>query len=316
MLSAFDHLLVVRARLLRVDRHATTCEPEMYRLFLLPRDWGRATGSVDGAANQGSFYGTFLGFFLLFSMPFEQGLKMLFIIYAVFALGGALLIWMKVPETLSVSRSKDVLPDSDRLDRGGIARLMAIVFLTGISYAMISPLLMIFLQDKFTGDVRTLATVFIPAALVYSFLPGRLGNLSDRFGRAPLMAFGLVLAGVVSLFMPGLNSLLVLSVLWVMEALGFVMAAPAESALVADLTGRMVRGRGYGMYTFAQGMGWVVGPVLGGWLYDATSHAVPFYLNGILLFMGAGLVPFLLKWNSIRECFLSIQVSTLCPALE
>jgi MFS family permease len=175
-----------------------------------------------------------------------------------------------------------------------LLRLMLIVFLTGASSSLISPLLMIFLQDRFTTDVPTLAIAFIPAALVYAYLPGRLGSLSDRFGRAPLMAIGLVGAGLVSLAMPAAGSLIFLAALWVLEAVGFSAASPAEAALVADLAGQNVRGTGYGLYMFASGVGFTLGPLIGGWLYDKAGHAIPFYINGILLFVGAGLVLWLL----------------------
>jgi MFS family permease len=173
---------------------------------------------------------------------------------------------------------------------------MLIVGLTGASIAMLSPLLLIFLQDKFTTEVSTLALAYIPAALVSSFLPSRLGGLSDRFGRAPMMAIGLVGSGVLSFFLPGLPSLLWLIALWALEALGWSMASPAQEALVADLTGSDVRGRGYGLYTFAASLGATVGPLLGGWLYDGFGHAVPFYLNGAVLMTGAILV-LLLLWR-------------------
>ena len=153
---------------------------------------------------------------------------------------------------------------------------------------------MIFLQDRFSTDVPTLARAFIPAALVYAFLPGRLGGLSDRFGRAPLMALGLVGAGLVSLCMPSTRSLPFLAALWALEALGLSAASPAEAALVADMAGQSVRGTGYGLYMFASGLGFIAGPLLGGWLYDAAGHAIPFYANGIVLFLGAGLILWLL----------------------
>jgi DHA1 family multidrug resistance protein-like MFS transporter len=153
---------------------------------------------------------------------------------------------------------------------------------------------MIFLQDRFTTNVPTLAIAYIPAALVYAYLPGHAGGLSDRFGRAPLMAIGLVGAGIVSMWMPSMTSLILLAGLWVLESVGLSAASPAEAALVADLTGENVRGTGYGLYMFASGFGLTLGPLLGGWLYDAAGHAVPFYVNGVLLFVGAGLVMWLL----------------------
>jgi MFS transporter, DHA1 family, multidrug resistance protein len=261
---------------------------------LSQHDWGRAVGSVDMSANRGGFFGSFIGFGLLLMInPFELAWKISFVVYGLMTLIACFLVWRGVPETRIVQEVALPVEDS-HLDRNRILRLMVIVLLTSISTAMISPLLMIFLQDKFTTDVGELARAFIPAAIVYAYLPGYMGGLSDRFGRTPLMAIGLVGAGIVSLLMPLMTSLVMLSGLWLLEAVGFSAASPAEGALVADLTGKNVRGTGYGLYTLASGLGLILGPLLGGWLYDSVGHAVPFYVNGITLFIGAALVLWLL----------------------
>lgn len=265
---------------------------------LSERDWGRAVGSTDMSSSRGAFFGTFIGFALMFSInPFALAWKISFGVYGLMALIASFLIWRGVPET----RPIHVPAEESHLDRNRILRLMAIVFLTGMSTSMISPLLMIFLQDRFTTDVPALATAFIPAALVYAYVPGQMGGLSDRFGRTPLMAIGLIGAGLVSLLMPSMTSLVMLSALWLLEAVGFSAASPAEGALVADLTGKNVRGTGYGLYTFASGLGLTLGPLLGGWLYDSAGHAVPFYVNGCLLFIGAFLVLWLLGGTKAKS---------------
>jgi MFS family permease len=260
------------------------------------RDRGRAVGRVDGAASFGATLGAFLGFGVFFSpLSFDAGWRLLFSLYAALALVGGLLVWRFVPETRTAPPAGEAPSDAgSAIDRPRLYRLMIVVFITGLSYSMISPLLLIFLQDRFTTDVGRLAWAYIPAALVSSFLPGRAGHLSDRLGRAPLMAAGMIGAGLVSLFVPSLSSLTVLTILWMIEAVGFSMASPAEAALVADLTGEQARGAGFGMYTFAQGIGFIIGPLLGGWLYDTAGHAFPFYLNGAVLLLASLLVWLLL----------------------
>jgi MFS family permease len=246
------------------------------------------------SANRGGFYGSFIGFGLMLMVnPFELAWKVSFIVYGVMTLIASFLTWRGVPET-RINRAASDSEAENQLDRRRIFRLLVIVLLTSISTAMISPLLMIFLQDQFTTDVRALATSFLPAAIVYSYLPGYMGGLSDRFGRTSLMAIGMIGAGIVSLLMPLMTSLVTLSGLWVLEAIGFSASSPAQGALVADLTGKNVRGTGYGLYTLASGLGLILGPLLGGWLYDTSGHAVPFYVNGLALFVGAVLVFWLL----------------------
>ena len=268
---------------------------------LSEHDWGRAVGSVDMSANRGGFFGSFLGFGLMLLVnPFELAWKISFAVYGLMTLIASFLTWRGVPETRTIQEIEAPVAEN-HLDRSRILRLLVIVLLTSISTAMISPLLMIFLQDKFTTDVAALAMAFLPAAIAYAYLPGYMGGLSDRFGRTPLMAIGLVGAGIVSLLMPLMTSLVMLSGLWLLEAVGLSASQPAQGALIADLTGRNVRGTGYGLYTLATGLGLILGPLLGGWLYDTAGHALPFYVNGITLFIGAALVLWLLGGTREKE---------------
>ena len=256
---------------------------------------GHAVGRVDEASAQGSLYGAFIGFTVLSFLPLLTGWRVLFAAYALMALAAAWLAWTNVPET---RRAQPVRAQSQQSFSWPLFRLMIIVFVTGLSTAMIGPLLLIFLQDRFTTQVEMLALAFIPSALIYSFLPSHMGRLSDRFGRVPLMAMGLAASGLVSLLLPRVPSLVWLIVLWVVEAIGLTAAAPAQEALVADLTGNEVRGTGYGLYTFAASVGATFGPLVGGWLYDAAGHATPFYLNGMVLLAGTLAVWVLLRGKS------------------
>ena len=140
-----------------------------------------------------------------------------------------------------------------------------------------------------------LATAYLPAALVWALLPPRLGKLADRFGRKPLMVLGMAVAAGSSFLIPGLASLAGLAALWALQALCYAAGDPAEQALVADLTGGDQRGRAYGLYTLAAGLGATVGPLVGGWLYEAVGPQAPFLANGVVLALCTAVLAALLK---------------------
>ena len=119
--------------------------------------------------------------------------------------------------------------------------------------------------------------------------------MSDRFGRAPMMAVGLAGSGIISLFMPALPSLIWLAVLYTASAIMWGLSEPAETAMVADLTGHERLGVGYGLYDFVENLGFAVGPLLGGVLYDTIGKGAPFYLNGVILLISAGWVLLFLR---------------------
>jgi MFS transporter, DHA1 family, multidrug resistance protein len=165
--------------------------------------------------------------------------------------------------------------------------LLAVTVITSASSAMVAPILMVFLQEKFKAGVADLAWAFFPAAIIWAVLPTRMGSLADRFGKRVLMVVALAAATVVAVLIPIASSLLLMTILWAAEAVCFSASDPASQALVADLTGSDQRGRAYGLFALAGGLGAVAGPLAGGWLYDHVSQAAPFLGNGIVLAISA-----------------------------
>ncbi|MDW7991856.1 MAG: MFS transporter [Anaerolineae bacterium] len=109
------------------------------------------------------------------------------------------------------------------------------------------------------------------------------------------MIVGLVIGALASALIPSLRNLFLLAFLWLLESVGYCISLPAERAFVADIAGEDTRGTSYGLYTFAYFLGAMVGPLAGGWLYDAVGQVAPFYLNAGVLSLGALLVGLVLK---------------------
>ena len=107
-----------------------------------------------------------------------------------------------------------------------------------------------------------------------------LGVLSDRFGRRPVILFsniGTALDYLIMALAPAL------AWLYVGRALSGVMSAsiPTASAYVADVTPPEKRAGAYGLISGAFGLGFVVGPALGGWL-GGFDPRLPFWVAAAL----------------------------------
>jgi DHA1 family tetracycline resistance protein-like MFS transporter len=107
-----------------------------------------------------------------------------------------------------------------------------------------------------------------------------LGVLSDRFGRRPVVLFsniGTALDYVIMALAP------TIAWLYAGRALSGVMSAsiPTAMAYIADVTPPEKRAGAYGMISGAFGLGFVVGPALGGWL-GGFDPRLPFWVAAAL----------------------------------
>ena len=252
---------------------------------------GRQMGRLTSRSVQGSMIGAVYGFTLLGMLPMEEAWRLAFLGYGAAALLGLALSFLHVPESLEPERRSRLPTDAVRrpLDRE-LMRLFVIVALSGFAAALIEPIYLIYLQDRFELSVQALAFAFFPAGIAFAILPNYTGRLVDRYGGAKLMALGFLSAGAVSLALPWLPGILWVAVAYTLSAVGRTLSLPAEDAMVGDRAPEADRGRIMGLKETAAAFGAALGPLAGGWVYETLAPELAFVLNGLLLLITAMLV--------------------------
>jgi len=112
------------------------------------------------------------------------------------------------------------------------------------------------------------------------------GNLSDAHGRKPVLLFSLIAMGIDYFVMALAGSVWLLFLARIVSGITGATYATAY-AYVTDLSTREKRAANFGLVGAAFGVGFVLGPALGGVLGELGTRA-PFWAAGILALANAG----------------------------
>ena len=152
-------------------------------------------------------------------------------------------------------------------------------------FVMISPLFAR-LFESFGAGVQALGTSAMAYALTATISAPFIGILADRIGRRPIILLSLaayVLAFTGYLFAASAWLLILLRGLAGLFTAGLV---PAIISSVGDLAPENRRAQWIGVVNGGASAGWVIGPYVGGLLYDHFGTVVPFVIS-IALELGA-----------------------------
>jgi MFS transporter, DHA1 family, tetracycline resistance protein len=154
------------------------------------------------------------------------------------------------------------------------------VFLDMVGFGLIMPVLPRLIENVGHVDIAAAAAIggwmfFAFSLMQFAFGP-MMGNLSDAYGRRPLLllaVFGLLIDYLIMSFAPNLFWLFVGRAFAGFCGASYVIA----NAYIADVTAPEERGKAFGLMGAAFGLGFVVGPALGGILGEFGAR-VPFYV--------------------------------------
>ncbi len=135
------------------------------------------------------------------------------------------------------------------------------------------------------------ALMFTYALMQFLFAPV-LGNLSDRLGRRPVLLVSLAALGIDYVIMGFAGTVFWLFVGRLLSGISGATYATAN-AYIADVSSEAERTRNFGLVSAAFGIGFIIGPALGGLLAEFGTRA-PFFAAAGLAFANAAYGYFIL----------------------
>lgn len=201
----------------------------------------------------------------------------------------------------------------DRRSRTPLLLMALTVFIDLTGFGIILPLLPFWAERLGANPVEVglILTLYALAQLIFTPL---LGGLSDRYGRRPVIIGSLLIEAVGFALTALAGSLPLLLAARFIGGIGASNIGSAQ-AVVADTTPAEGRARGMGLIGAAIGMGFVVGPAIGGVLAGTGAGAeLPFWVAMGVALLNALLVTLLLP-ETRRRASTSHHAAGATPAV-
>ena len=181
--------------------------------------------------------------------------------------------------------------------------ILITLLLDVMSLGIIIPVFPKLVEGFMAGDTAGAASVFgvfgIAWALMQLIFQPVLGSLSDQYGRRPVILlsnFGLGLDYIVMALAPDLAWLFVGRVISGITAASFSTA----TAYIADVTPPERRAQNFGMIGVAFGLGFILGPAIGGLLGNHDPR-LPFWVAAAFSLLNAVYVLFVLPESLAKD---------------
>src|SRR5436190_13176123 len=156
-----------------------------------------------------------------------------------------------------------------------VALVMLATFTDIVAYSVAVPVLPD-LSRRLGASPTMIGLLFASFGVTLLGVSMPMGAVSDRIGRKAPLVGGLIALAVATLLFAFAEGLLWLFAARLVQGAADAVTWVVGFALIADLYGPAERGRVTGIVMAGTGFAFMIGPSLGGWLYEIGGMRLPF----------------------------------------
>lgn len=165
--------------------------------------------------------------------------------------------------------------------------MLVLNFVYTLSASVLESTFFVFAQGRYSWDERQVGMAFAALGLLLAFMQGAVGPVSRRIGDRRMVGLGLVLVGVGLIVAPMFAALPGLLALLALATVGRAFAHPGILSMTsATEPAQADAGRVMGALQSAASLGRIVGPAVGGAIFQYIHPDAPFWIAGALVLVG------------------------------
>jgi MFS family permease len=256
-----------------------------------PGEEGKWMGYANAAFAGGFGFGPLIGGVL----GEQVGINAAFIAMGSLSLVAFFIAVLFLPETTR-RQSASALPPLRDISRSSMMNgLLALRLTMSMGTAAFFTFLPILVSDNLGLSASLIGTLLATNMLLSSLLTIPLGRIADRWNRRLLVIGGSLVTSMFLFAMPLGQDFGVLLVIAVLGSLGSATTVPAASAMIVQVGRQYGMGSSIALFSMAQSIGMVIGPMVSGAVADRAGVNSAFYCGAGIALVGASLFAWLTR---------------------
>ena len=262
----------------------------------------QAFGKRDSANAIGQVIGGLVGFGILLTVGiFTDNPYLLYSAILIFGISNfiaGIMFLRYVDESIKFSNEENSNdPSNDKYDTSifkfpkpmliGLIILFLVVLLASINGNLAKPFLNIYIIENLSNDLYIVILIYLPAGLLATVLAPKLGEVVDQLEPRIAIVILSLSGALITWFLINTQNLFVFAVLLLLD----LTIAISAGLLFRNLLSRITiehRGKILGICSVFMNMGSIIGPILGGFVWDMYGPKAPFIIS---IFVELSLIP-------------------------